>query len=86
MPWSTLTKVGFWGLDRIDLQSVSMMTRAELADLLRSVNVVDVAKAAKVSTKTVYRLRHQKNAPSIDTALKLIEAAKRLPKKRKAAA
>lgn len=57
-----------------------MLTRKELAALLQEVNVRDVAKLAGVCTKTVYRLRWGKNAPSIETARKLIDAAHALRK------
>lgn len=55
-----------------------MVTKQQLADLLRTVNVEVVAREAGVSTKTVYRLRHQKHSPSLDTAARLIDAVKRI--------
>jgi DNA-binding phage protein len=62
-------------LDMLDSQSV-MVTRTELAAMLAGVNVEEVAKAAKVSTKTIYRLRHQRHAPTLDTVERIIEAIK----------
>jgi DNA-binding phage protein len=46
--------------------------------MLGRVNVEDVAKAAQVSTKTIYRLRHQKNSPTLGTVEKLLAAIKRV--------
>jgi DNA-binding XRE family transcriptional regulator len=57
-----------------------MLTRNELAALLLTVNVKDVAKLAGVSTKTVYRLRWGQHCPSMDTAQRLIDAAHALTK------
>lgn len=53
-----------------------MVTPEQLAELLRGVNVAEVAKAANVSTKTVYRLRHQSNPPNMKTVQKLLDAIK----------
>lgn len=55
-----------------------MVTREQLADLLKDANVEAVAKAAGVSVKTVYRLRHQANSPSLDTVAKLLTALEQL--------
>jgi DNA-binding phage protein len=55
-----------------------MVTQKQLAEMLGRVNVEDVAKAAKVSTKTIYRLRHQKNSPTLDTVERLLAAIKRV--------
>jgi DNA-binding phage protein len=68
-------------LDIVDLQSMPMMTRDQLAELLGTVNVEVVAREAKVSTKTIYRLRHKQNAPTLDTVQSLLDAIKRLGKK-----
>lgn len=57
-----------------------MVTRVELADKLKRVNVADVARESGVSVKTVYRLRHQAHAPTLDTVAKLLDAIKRLEK------
>lgn len=57
-----------------------MVTRESLAALLSSVAVEDVARESGVSTKTVYRLRHQKHAPTLETVGKLLDAVKRLKK------
>ena len=51
-----------------------MVTREQLAERLKSVNVEEVAKEAKVSTKTVYRLRHMQHAPRLDLVEKLLRA------------
>ena len=57
-----------------------MKTPEELAELLRDVNVAEVAKAANVSTKTVYRLRKPdptgKTAPNLKTVQRLLDAIK----------
>ena len=55
-----------------------MMNRDQLAELLRSVNVEDVAREAKVSTKTIYRLRHKAHAPTLDTVEAIVAAVKRV--------
>jgi len=57
-----------------------MMTRAELADLLRKVNVEALSKASGVSTKTIYRLRQAKNSPTLDTVEKLIDGEAKVRK------
>ena len=59
-----------------------MLNRDQLADLLSSVNVEDVAREASVSTKTVYRLRHKKHSPTLDTVTAIVEAIKRLKAKK----
>lgn len=53
-----------------------MVTQQQLADLLQDVNVEEVARAAKVSTKTIYRLRHQQNFPNMATVVRLLDAIK----------
>ena len=68
-------------LDKYDAQW-RMLNRDQLADLLSSVNVEDVAREASVSTKTVYRLRHKKHSPTLDTVTSLVEAIKRLKAKK----
>lgn len=55
-----------------------MITRDQLAELLRQCNVEDVARESGVSIKTIYRLRHRANAPTLDTVEKLVEACERL--------
>lgn len=62
-----------------------MLTRDQLARLLADVRVEDVAREAGVSTKTIYRLRHKANSPSLDTAQSIVKAIERL-KTAKAAA
>ena len=51
-----------------------MVTPKELSDLLHGVNVAAIAKAANVSTKTVYRLRHQDHSPNMQTVHRLLAA------------
>ena len=55
-----------------------MVTREQLAALLQSVPVTALSEASGVSEKTIYRLRHQANAPRLDTAHALIDAIKRI--------
>ena len=55
-----------------------MITREQLAKLLHEVNVEDVAREASVSTKTIYRLRHSKHAPTLDTLNRILAAVQRL--------
>lgn len=55
-----------------------MMTTDQLADLLRTVNVNDLAAEANVSTKTIYRLRHKLNSPTLGTVESLVAAVRRL--------
>ena len=62
-----------------------MHTRDSLAELLRAVNVEDVAREAGVSTKPIYRLRHKANAPKLDTVAAIVEAVKRVKSRRRAA-
>jgi DNA-binding phage protein len=58
--------------------NVPMITRDQLAELLQGVNVEDVAREAGVSTKTIYRLRHQQTAPTLETVERLLNAIERL--------
>ena len=57
-----------------------MTTPEQLAEMLRDVNVAQVARAANVSTKTIYRLRHfdpaGKTAPNLRTVQRLLDAIK----------
>ena len=55
-----------------------MLTSRQLAEILNTVNVRDVAKLADVSEKTVYRLRNMKNSPSLRTVERLVEAVNAL--------
>lgn len=55
-----------------------MLTRDQLAELLGTVNVRDVAREASVSTKTVYRLRHKEIPPTFRTVEKLMAALDRM--------
>jgi DNA-binding phage protein len=60
-----------------------MLTRDQLADLLATVNVREVAREADVSTKTIYRLRNKQNSPTLDTVEQIVAAVRRLRTKRK---
>jgi DNA-binding phage protein len=51
-----------------------MVTQQQLADMLAGVNVEDVARAANVSTKTIYRLRHMQHSPTLGTVEKILGA------------
>lgn len=55
-----------------------MLTRDQLAALLLTVNVEDLARESGVSAKTIYRLRHRENAPTLDTVELLVAAVDRL--------
>lgn len=57
-----------------------MLTREQLAELLGTVNVEDVAREAGVSTKTIYRLRHKQHAPTLDTVAAIVAAVARVKK------
>ena len=60
-----------------------MMTKEQLAELLRTAPVKDLAREADVSVKTIYRLRHMKNSPTLSTVESLIAAIGKLnPPKR----
>ena len=64
-------------LDIFDAQ-LSMLTRDQLAELLAEVRVEDVAREANVSTKTIYRLRHKQNSPTLDTVEQIVSAVQRI--------
>ena len=51
-----------------------MVTSQQLAEMLSTVNVEDVARAANLSTKTIYRLRHQQHSPTLDTVQRILTA------------
>ena len=55
-----------------------MMTRDQLAELLRTVNVEALARESGISTKTIYRLRAKENAPTLDTVASIVVAVERL--------
>jgi len=55
-----------------------MLTADQLADLLATVNVEEVAREADVSTKTIYRLRHKANSPTLDTVAAILAAVDRV--------
>lgn len=61
-----------------DVAECGMVTREQLAALLQTVNVEDVAREAEVSTKTVYRLRHQTNIPRLDVVERILKAVEKL--------
>ena len=58
-----------------------MLTRDQLAAMLLEVNAEDVAREANVSLKTIYRLRHGLNSPTLDTVVALVDAVDRLKKR-----
>lgn len=58
-----------------------MMTRDQLAELLATVNAEALSKEADVALKTIYRLRHKENAPTLDTVERLIQGIERLKAK-----
>lgn len=60
-------------MDKHALQ-YGMVTQKQLAEMLHEVNVEDVAAEARVSVKTIYRLRHQKHSPTLATVEKLLAA------------
>lgn len=62
-----------------------MNTRQQLADLLKTVDVIEVAALAGCSTKTVYRLRNLKAVPKVDMHDRLVAAVKALRSKTKPA-
>ena len=62
-----------------------MMTRDQLAELLGTVAVEDVAREANVSTKTIYRLRHKQHAPTLDTVEKILAAVRVIKGRRRQA-
>ena len=55
-----------------------MLTADQLASLLATVNVEEVAREADVSTKTIYRLRHKTNSPTLDTVAAIVAAVDRV--------
>lgn len=59
-----------------------MLTSDQLAELLATVNVEDVAKEANVATKTIYRLRHKINSPTLDTVAAILAAIERINARR----
>jgi DNA-binding phage protein len=62
----------------------AMLTRDQLAELLHTVNVEDLAREAGVATKTIYRLRHKENSPNLETVESILAAIARMkPKRRK---
>lgn len=61
-----------------------MVTRDELADILCGLNVEDVAREANVATKTIYRLRHKQNSPTLDTVAAILAAVERIKRRGRA--
>ena len=49
--------------------------------MLLEVSAEDVAREANVSLKTIYRLRHGRNSPTLDTVAALVDAVHRLKKR-----
>lgn len=76
-----MSKCSLAALDKDDAQ-LGMLTKAQLADMLAGVNVEDVARESGVSVKTVYRLRHQRHSPTLDTVEKLLDAIAKLNRQR----
>lgn len=69
--------------------TMQMMTRTELSKALSSLNAAKVADVAKVSTKTIYRIRQNAEyMPNLTTFMSLERAVKALskPKRVKVAA
>lgn len=62
-----------------------MVTQDELAALLKSVSGPEVARRARVSLKTVYRLRERENAPRLDIVARLLDAVASIKADEKAA-
>lgn len=53
----------------------TMMTSTQLKALLLTINVRDISAASKVSTKTIYRIRQDKDySPTIRTVERLVRA------------
>lgn len=57
-----------------------MTTRQQLSALLRAVNVEALHAASGVSTKTIYRLRNDANAPNLATVERLLAGVEKLGK------
>lgn len=62
-----------------------MLTRDDLAQILRSVNVNDVARLSGLSTKTIYRLRHKVHSPTLDTVDAILGAVRKLKHRKQSA-
>lgn len=62
----------------------AMTTKEALAKLVRTVSTSALAKAAGVSTKTIYRIRDCKANPSLETVQGIEAAVKALSKMRQA--
>jgi DNA-binding phage protein len=60
-----------------------MHTKQTLSDLLMTVPVEEVARESGLSTKTIYRLRNQENAPRLDTIESVVAAVRRIAPRRK---
>lgn len=60
-----------------------MHTKQTLSDLLMTVPVEAVARESGLSTKTIYRLRNQENAPRLDTVEHVVAAVRRIVSQRK---
>jgi DNA-binding phage protein len=55
-----------------------MITIDEISALLQTVNVEAVARESGLATKTIYRLRHKRNSPTLVTLEKLLPAIDRV--------
>ena len=56
-----------------------MLTRIELAEVLRDMNVEDVAREAGVSIKTIYRIRTDEDySPTMLTAERIVSAIRKV--------
>lgn len=55
-----------------------MITCAQLAETLKSVNVAELARHTGIAEKTIYRLRNQSNDPSLGTVEKLLAGIERI--------
>jgi transcriptional regulator with XRE-family HTH domain len=64
----------------------SMVTAIELAERLKGVSVEDVCKESGLSAKTIYRLRHRKNSPTLDTVEILLKAIDKIEARQRDAA
>ena len=55
---------------------IRMLTRQELAELLRSAPVNDISRLSGVAPKTIYRLRHEAHSPTLRTVERLVSAVR----------
>jgi DNA-binding phage protein len=62
-----------------------MITCAQLAEALKGVNVAELARHTGIAEKTIYRLRHQANDPTLGTVEKLLAGIEKISAARQAA-